>query len=300
MTDSAIPQYNNTETSPDIRKKSRIAALLAILFWILVMGIPLFSYTFPLPEKTGILLSFGDENGGGEQVASAKSEDNDTAEAAEGAKAEEIDSEKSKEVSATKSPETPIKVESELEADIVTAKTVKEIKTKIEKSSNEQDQRNVEAERKAQELANQQKKAAEEAEKKRKQDEAKKSFSNAFGGSGDGDNPTTQGDPKGDPTGSPLDGLISGKGNVGTGLADRGILFEPEINENSQRVGRIVVRVCVDAQGKVTEAKYTQKGSTSTDLNLIKVAEDAAKKYVFSASGLDRQCGNISIDFKLK
>lgn len=300
MTDSAIPTYNSSETPPDIRKKSRLAALLAILFWIIMLGIPLFSYTFPLPEKTGILLAFGDENGGGNELASAKSEDNDTAESAEGAKAEELDTEKTKEVAATKSPETPVKEETELEADIVTAKTTKETKSKVKESKKAEDTKNVEAERKAKELANQQKKATEEAEKKRKQEEAKKSFSNAFGGSGDGDKATTQGDPTGDPEGSPLEGLISGKGKIGTGLADRGILFEPEINENSQRVGRIVVRVCVNAQGKVTEASYTQKGSTSTDLNLIKVAEDAAKKYVFSASGIDRQCGNISIDFKLK
>ena len=125
-------------------------------------------------------------------------------------------------------------------------------------------------------------------------------FTDAFGGSGDGNSNSSQGDPKGDPEGSPLEGLISGKGNVGIGLADRGVLYEPEINENSQRVGRIVVRVCVNAQGKVTEASYTQKGSTSTDLSLIKVAEEASRKYVFSSSNLEKQCGNISIDFKLE
>jgi len=300
MTDSAIPHTSSAETPTDIRKKSRWAALLAILFWILVMGIPLFSYTFPLPEKTGILLAFGDENGGGTELASAKSDDSDSSEAAEGAKAEEIDSEKSKETAATKAPETPVKTETEEEADIVTAKTVKESKTKVKETKKAEDTRNIEAERKAKELADQQKKAADEAEKKRKQEEAKKSFSDAFGGSGDGNNPSTQGDPNGDPKGSPLEGLISGKGNIGTGLADRGVLFEPDINETSQKIGRIVVRICVNSQGKVTEANYTQKGSTSTDLTLIKVAEDAAKKYVFSSSNLEKQCGSISIDFKLK
>lgn len=299
MTDSAI-KYNNTETPPDIRKKSRWAILLAILFWVLVMGIPLFSYTFPLPEKTGILLSFGDENGGGDQLASAKSEENDVQEASDGAKADEEETEKSQETASTKKPITPIESQSEEVSEILTSKTVKETSPQVKKQNDQEDQKDIEAERKAKELANQQKKEAEEAEKRKKQEAAKKSFTNAFGGSGDGTIEQSQGDPNGDPEGSPLEGLISGKGNIGTGLAERGVLFEPEINENSQRTGRIVVRVCVNSQGKVTEAAYTQKGSTSTDIKLIQVAEEAALKYVFSASNLEKQCGNISIDFKLK
>ncbi len=298
MTDSAI-QYTENTSSPEIRKKSRIAALLAILFWIIVMGIPLFSYTFPLPEKTGILLSFGEENGGGNQVASSAVEE-ETTESSEGAKAEQVEEEKSKEISTTKLTESKIEAQTEEESEIVTSKTVEEVKLKVTKENKGEEERDIEAEKRAKQIADQQKKEQEEAEKRRKQEAAKKSFTDAFGGSGDGNSNSSQGDPKGDPEGSPLEGLISGKGNVGIGLADRGVLYEPEINENSQRVGRIVVRVCVNAQGKVTEASYTQKGSTSTDLSLIKVAEEASKKYVFSSSNLEKQCGNISIDFKLE
>lgn len=299
MNDSAI-KYTTNETDPDIRKKSRWAVLLAILFWILVMGIPLFSYTFPLPEKTGILLAFGDENGGGNEVASAQSEDEAVKEADQGAEAAKEETEKSQEKASIKTPEKVIKAETEEEADIATSKSVVKTTPKVKKENKEKDTRNIEAERKAKELADQQKKEAEEAAKRKKQEEAKKSFADAFGGSGDGSKPSQQGNEDGDPEGSPLDGLISGKGNIGTGLADRGVVFEPEINENSQKVGRVVVRICVNSSGKVTEASYTQKGSTSTDLALIEVAEKAAMEYVFSSSNLDKQCGNISIDFKLK
>ncbi len=299
MNDSAI-QYTASETDPQDRKKARWAAVLAILFWILVMGIPLFSYTFPLPEKTGILLAFGDEDGGVEQVASAKSEDNELNEAAEGAEASEKETEKSQEKASIKTPVKVIKAETEEEADIETSKSVEKTTPKVVIENKEEDKRDIEAERKAKELADQQKKLAEEAAKRKKQEEAKKSFSDAFGGSGSGSKPTTQGNEDGKPEGSPLDGLISGKGNIGTGLADRGVVFEPEINENSQKVGRIVVRICVNSSGKVTEAAYTQKGSTSTDLALIEVAEKAALEYIFSSSNLEKQCGNISIDFKLK
>ena len=50
----------------ETRKKARVIAILALLFWLLVLVYPIFSYTFPLPEKPGILLSFGEPDGGGE------------------------------------------------------------------------------------------------------------------------------------------------------------------------------------------------------------------------------------------
>lgn len=299
MNDSAI-KYTTNETDPDIRKKSRWAALLAILFWVLVMGIPLFSYTFPLPEKTGILLAFGDEDGGGEEQASAQSDDVEIKKADLGAEKADEENEKSQEKAAPKVPEKNIKAETEEETNINTSKSVEKTTPKVVKESKAENKRDIEAERKAKQLADQQKKLAEFAARKKKQEEAKKSFADAFGGSGDGSSPTQQGNEDGSDDGSKLEGLISGKGNIGTGLADRGVVFEPEINENSQKVGRIVVRICVNSQGKVTEAAYTQKGSTSTDLALIEVAEKAALEYVFSSSNLDKQCGNISIDFKLK
>ena len=39
------------------------------------------------------------------------------------------------------------------------------------------------------------------------------------------------GDPAGDPNTNILDGISKGKGNVGGGLASRGLIFEPEIDE---------------------------------------------------------------------
>ncbi len=300
MSNSAM-QYTQTENDPTIRKKARWAILLAILFWIFVLGIPLFSYTFPLPEKTGILLAFGSEDGGGDAVASAKSEDKESQEAEEGAKIEPEDAEKSQEKAAVKTPFAPIKAQADDPSTILTSKAVKQPSKKVKTNHKAEDSRNIEAEQKAKEEADRQKKEMEEAAaRKKKQEEAKKSFTDAFGGSGDEQNPTQQGNENGKPQGSPLDGLISGKADIGTGLADRGVVFEPEINENSQKIGVVVVRICVNAKGKVTEANYTQKGSSTTDLSLIDVAEKAARQYVFSSSSLEKQCGVISIDFKLK
>lgn len=292
------------ETDSDIKKKSRIAALIMILFWILMLGVPFFSYTFPLPEKPGILMAFGDIEGGGDALSNPiESEDNTLNKPEDVASAPQNEEEKevSKEETTARSVQAKIKAESEEESVIETSEKAKEAKVKVVKTDNKEDLKRVEAERKAEEKAAQLKKR-EEAEKVKKAEEAaaKKSFSDLFSGSGSSTGNQSQGDPKGEPDQDILDGLTSGTGKIGAGLKDRGVLHEPEIDENSQKIGRIVIRVCVNSKGEVIEAKYTQKGSTSTDLELVKVAEDAAKQYLFSPSAIEKQCGTISIDFKLK
>ena len=75
---------------------------------------------------------------------------------------------------------------------------------------------------------------------------------------------------------------------------------KPVIIDNSQTTGIVVVDICINAAGKVISAKYTQKGSTSNDKELIEVAEKGVLKYRFSASNVFKQCGSVIIDFKLK
>ncbi|MFM2392064.1 MAG: hypothetical protein RLZZ546_41, partial [Bacteroidota bacterium] len=64
--------------------------------------------------------------------------------------------------------------------------------------------------------------------------------------------------------------------------------------------GKINVKVCVDQNGKVTLAKFTQKGSTSNDAYLISIAEKAAFKYQFEKGNEVSQCGSILFTFKLQ
>lgn len=91
---------------------------------------------------------------------------------------------------------------------------------------------------------------------------------------------------------------IVGKGE--SGLNGRSVVYAPLIEDASQKTGRVVVDVCVDSKGIVTSASYTQKGSTTNDLYLVNKAEESAKKWRFSASENERQCGVITIEFYLK
>jgi len=294
----------DSEKDQSTRRKAMVAALLALLLWLIILIYPVFSYTFPLPEKPGILLSFGELDGGGEQAAAIKSSEESTAtEAPESnlEKAAEI-KDLSKQETTAKSVDLKIQAQTEEFSTIQTNDSKKKSEAQEKSKQDAENLKKIEAEKKLAEDAATQKQAAEDAAKKKKAAEQAKleEFGSFFSGEGTGDETKKQGDPKGAPDKSKLQGLSTGKSNIGGGLAERGVLYEPDINDNSQKVGRVVIRVCVNGKGIVTESKFTQKGSTSTDITLIDIAEKAAAQYRFSPSGLEKQCGTISIDFKLK
>jgi hypothetical protein len=64
--------------------------------------------------------------------------------------------------------------------------------------------------------------------------------------------------------------------------------------------GRAVVFICVNARGKVTEAKFNRRKSTITDSDLIKAAVECAEEYTYErAPGQPDACGEITIQFGL-
>jgi hypothetical protein len=122
-------------------------------------------------------------------------------------------------------------------------------------------------------------------------------FSNLFKSSSGSTSDMNQGDPLGSPGAEALRGISKGEGKVGGGLEGRGVMYKPEIIEHSQKSGKVVVQVCVDSKGKVVSARYTQRGSTTTDADLVEAAEFAATKYIFSPGDFEKECGTIAIQF---
>lgn len=87
---------------------------------------------------------------------------------------------------------------------------------------------------------------------------------------------------------------------IGGELTGRTVIRYPTLMDDSQRKGVVVIKICVDSRGFVRTARFTQKGSTTTDLYLVELALGAARNYLFSASAAERQCGTIAFDFQLK
>lgn len=92
-----------------------------------------------------------------------------------------------------------------------------------------------------------------------------------------------------------------GMDQLGKGLQERGLVDSlPEPDYPGSKIGKIVVRVTVDAAGKVTGAAYEPKGSTESDSRLVAAAIAAARKARFTESRATVQGGTITYVFRMK
>ena len=126
---------------------------------------------------------------------------------------------------------------------------------------------------------------------------------NGGGGTGTGRGNTgtagNQGQRDGDPNNSALEGMGRGPGTV-SGFGNRDVRRAPKLQENSQKEGKVVLNVCIDADGNVLTANYQARGSTTADQDLIDAAIRNAEQYRFSPGDAAKTCGNITYKFILK
>jgi len=259
-----------------------IHILLFLLFFIRVMTIP------DIPDQGGILIAFGDPEAGvdtempvNDSSASSSSQSNN---------------------SANSEPEVVSKEKDDLAP--VKAKDNEKTKKPADKKP-EVIKRDTKAESDAKNKAESDRKAKETADKKAAEELAmanqKKKYSDMLGkGKGSNNTSGNQGSEKGSPDGKELDGISKGSGRVGGGLTGRGVEYEPSFSDNSQKTGKVSLSICVNSDGKVSKAEFTQKGSTTSDVYLIEIARKSAMKYRFSKSDIDSQCGTVTIDFKVQ
>jgi TonB family protein len=122
---------------------------------------------------------------------------------------------------------------------------------------------------------------------------------------GDGSNegisgkPGNQGNPNGTPDATNYEGN-GGEGNgIGFDLGGRGAMHLPKPAYNSEEQGKVVVEIKVDRSGKVVSAMAGAKGTTVSDLNLRRLAEEAALNSMFSPdpNAPERQKGTITYNF---
>lgn len=85
------------------------------------------------------------------------------------------------------------------------------------------------------------------------------------------------------------------------GLQGRGLVGAlPKPNYPGNRSGKVVIRVTVDASGRVTGASFEPKGSTESDARLVEAAIAAARKARFTESRAAVQGGTITYVFRMK
>lgn len=276
------------------RKRGIIGTIVVHILILALLFIPVFSHQIPPPEKEGVLVSFGQPNVGSGRDAPS------TQNVQPVDKVQPVPSEQAVEKVVSKEEqnlEVPVKKQPRTIEKVLTSDNSKALA--IEKQKREAAE--AEARRNAELQAAKERAAAEKARKMEEYRQAKKQFGNIFGkGKGNTETPGNQGDPGGDPDASVLEGISTGSGVVGGGLGNRGVKYAPNIIDRSQKSGIVVLNICVDENGKVVSADYTQRGSTTTDRHLKQVATKYARQYQFTSSDIDKQCGTLTVDFKLR
>lgn len=86
--------------------------------------------------------------------------------------------------------------------------------------------------------------------------------------------------------------------SVADGLGDRPVASKPNIFMLSDQDGVVVIDLCVDERGRVTEAVFNRNLSTIYRSSLTSLALRKAKEFVFESKNIDEQCGRLTYHIK--
>lgn len=291
------------------KRKGQIAGGVMFLFLIIVLLLPLFWFQNPPPGQEGIQVNLGiPDIGMGEDLNAPMATTTETEEATEPEQQLEPQEEETPPPAvsdpAPEPPQRDVVTTDNAEAIALRKKQEKEAADRKAQQEADRREREAEAERERQRQAE-----AAEAERRRQAEAAAQATRDQVGGlfnSGSGGGNTNKpgdgGATDGDPNSSNIGSKSFGSGTVGGGLGSRGVSNSPRLVENSQKSGTVVITLCVNASGDVdpSSVKFTQRGSTTTDAQLVNAAIRNAKSWGFSRGSVDRQCGTITYNFKVQ
>lgn len=286
-------------------RRSQILSVIIHLLLLFILALPWMNFPVPPPGQQGIIVQFGEPETGGEEGGDPDSDTDEISPPSDVTPLPESTPDISEQpVKATPPSETSREKPrmTQKESDVAASKEMDRAKSDAAKVAEERRQKEAEKQARIEAEAEARRKADEEARKKQEYEKAKSRYGDLFGnpGSPSGDKPGEAGDPSGKPSGDRLSGLSTGAGRVGDGLGDRGVLHYPRIEDRSQQTGVVVIYICVDTKGNVESARFTQKGSTTTDKHLVDLALKTARQYRFTSSSIQSQCGTITFEFKVK
>jgi len=85
---------------------------------------------------------------------------------------------------------------------------------------------------------------------------------------------------------------------IAEGLGSRKLTYKPSIFMLSDQDGVVVINLCVDNNGRVSEAKFDRNNSTIFRSSITSLALRKSKEFVFESSRNADQCGVLA--FKIK
>jgi TonB family protein len=286
----------------DQNRIERLAALGTGLIFIALFAAFLFlslSSSVPEPQQKGVQVMLGENRTGMTQQLKEIKESTDKK-----AKAEELktpEAEKSSQTQeAQSSSENAAKApdKSSVTQDQQAAPQMKETENQEKKPEKEKQPKESATDKG-------EGKAEKNTTKKERKPDEEALFTSGDDSKGKKDEPGKQGKKTGDKSvdePNPKGKAKQDEQGISFSLEGRSITKYPDVKDQSQKYGRVVVEITVNEQGEVIKAEPGQRGSTVTDSRLKRLAKKAALQTEFNANpkGPSRQIGKMTINFKLK
>ena len=86
-------------------------------------------------------------------------------------------------------------------------------------------------------------------------------------------------------------------GQLNAELNSRTILVQPAAQKTTKAKGRVMIKFCANPEGVVTYAKFTQRGSTTLNAQLKKLAIAAVREMRLAPVGTNEDCGVVGFNF---
>ncbi|MEQ8323070.1 MAG: energy transducer TonB [Vicingaceae bacterium] len=254
-----------------IEKSERYGLIGTIAFHVLLILLFILTgltYLEPPPPEEGILINFGTDNRGSGNEQAQAAVQNNSPEETEDVDVEQVQSSAQEKVLTQNAEDAPALKTSESE-------NIKEEVKEEPKPSKE---------------------LSKALSKWKNKSESKSSSDGITGQQGD------QGDPSGSMESRNYTGGAGGTGFELIGLGGRSMVKRPDVRDDSQEEGKVVVDIVVDKYGKVVRANPGARGSTTTSALLYKIAKEAAlsTKFDTNPQAPEQQKGQIVFTFLLK
>lgn len=285
-------------------RRGQIAGGVMFILLIILLLMPLFFYQNPPPGQEGIQVNLGiPDIGMGDDLTAPPAK---TSQEEQPVEEEPIEEPVEEEVPTPVVENDPVPEPPQRE--VITTEDPNAVRLRQQQereAAEERERQRQEAERERQrreaEAERERQRQAQEAAAQSTRDEISGLFGSGSGG-GNTNKPGDGGSPDGDPDATAIGNKSFGSGQIGGGLGSRGVMSSPALVENSQKSGKVVVELCVGADGSVipSSVKFTQRGSTTTDSQLVNAAIRNAKRWGFSRGTVDRQCGTITYNFRVQ
>lgn len=267
---------------------------LFVLFLIVGMRTPL-----PLPEEKGIDVVLGEHNVGMNKNFEKIEETSEKEGEKEQEQVKDTDQAEENKTAKEKTPSSAeAKDQTSQTQDKEPAPSMSKSKEAVEKEKVNKDKEKVEEEE-AKEPED------ETTEKQEREPDPKNMFTPSENSKGDKNKKGNQGEKSGSKDTKSFEDegdTEKDADGISFSLEGRKITQYPEVEDKSQKYGKIVVEITVDKNGEVVKAEAGKRGTTITDLELQNLAEKAAldTKFTKDEQAPGQQVGTMTFNFQLR